>query len=118
MDYFQTSKNGDLKCEDILVSELANHYQTPFYLYSHSTLERHCKVLIDNAKKYGGKVCYAVKANHNLNILKNIFEHGLGADVVSGGEIQKSIAAGASPSDMIFSGVGKTKKEILSLIHI
>ncbi len=112
MDYFSRQENGELSCEEIAVSSLCKTYQTPFYLYSQKTLQRHCDVLIQSASQYNGTVCYAVKANHNLHLLKSIFSSGVGADVVSGGEVQKAIHAGVNPGKIIFSGVGKKSDEI------
>ena len=107
-----TFKKGKLFLEDISIEEITREIPTPFYLYSKASLDASCEAYMSNMDS-SDLVCYSVKANNNLNILRNFVDKGLGFDVVSGGELQKAIKAGANPKKIVFSGVGK-----LSLIHI
>ena len=104
-------KEGRLFLENISVEKIAQEIPTPFYLYSEASLEASCKAYTSNMDS-SDLVCYSVKANNNLNILKTFVSQGLGFDVVSGGELQKVIKAGADPKKIVFSGVGKTISEI------
>lgn len=111
MDHFEY-KNGVYHAEDVALDKLAEHIGTPFYCYSTATLVRHYQVFAGHFADVDAKVCFAVKANDNLAILKTLAQLGSGADVVSGGEIQKCLAAGFKASDIVFSGVGKTADEM------
>jgi diaminopimelate decarboxylase len=111
MDYF-SYKDGKYFAEDVSLETIAQAVGTPFYCYSTATLERHYKVFSGHFTDIGAKVCYAVKANCNLGILNTLAKLGCGADVVSEGEIRLAIAAGIKPSDIVFSGVGKTAAEM------
>ncbi len=111
MDHFDY-KNNIYHAEDVALDALAKQVGTPFYCYSTATLKRHYEVFSGHFKDIGAKVCFAVKANDNLAVLKTLSALGCGADVVSGGEIRKALAAGFKPSDIVFSGVGKTAEEM------
>ncbi len=111
MDHF-SYKNGSYHAEDVPLQRIAAEIGTPFYCYSTATLTRHYQVFSGHFSDIGAKVCYAVKANGNLAILRTLAKLGCGADVVSGGEIRLSLAAGMQPSDIVFSGVGKTAEEM------
>jgi diaminopimelate decarboxylase len=111
MDHF-TYKNGVLHAEDVSVEALAQTLGTPFYCYSTATLARHFRIFSDALKAHDPLICYAVKANDALAILKTLAREGSGADVVSGGEIWRALAAGIPPSKIVFSGVGKTREEM------
>jgi diaminopimelate decarboxylase len=111
MDYF-SYKAGKYFAEDVSLETIAEKVGTPFYCYSTATLERHYKVFSGHFRDIGAKVCYAVKANSNLAILNTLAKLGCGADVVSEGEIRLALAAGIKPSDIVFSGVGKTDTEM------
>jgi len=111
MDHFQY-KNGIYHAEDVAIDRLAAEIGTPFYCYSTATLTRHYKVFSGHFSDMDAKICYAVKANSNLGVLKTLAKLGSGADVVSEGEIRLALAAGIKPSDMVFSGVGKTASEM------
>lgn len=111
MDHF-AYKNGELFAEDIAITALAEEIGTPFYCYSAATLRRHFEVFDAPFKGIDHKVCYAVKANSNIAILKVLADCGAGADVVSEGEIRRALAAGIAPENIVFSGVGKTKSEM------
>ncbi len=111
MDHF-AYKNGSLHAEDVSLLEIAQQVGTPFYCYSSATLERHYKVFSEQFAGMDAKVCFAVKSNDNLGVLATFAKLGAGADVVSGGEIRKSMKAGIKPENIVFSGVGKTREEM------
>jgi diaminopimelate decarboxylase len=104
-------RNGVLCAEGVRLDELAQKVGTPFYCYSSATLERHFQVF-SAALPPGSLVAYAVKANDNLAVLKLLAGLGAGADVVSGGELAKALAAGIPAGKIVFSGVGKTQPEM------
>ena len=106
-----TFKEGKLFLEGISIEEITRKIPTPFYLYSKASLDASCEAYMSNMAS-SDLVCYSVKANNNLNILRSFVDKGLGFDVVSGGELQKVIKAGANPRKIVFSGVGKTKEEL------
>ncbi|HXB51420.1 MAG TPA: diaminopimelate decarboxylase [Rhizomicrobium sp.] len=110
MNHFQY-KNGMLCAEGVQLDRLADAVGTPFYCYSTATLERHFKVF-SGALPKGSLVAFAVKANDNLAVLKTLAKLGAGADVVSGGELAKALAAGVPANRIVFSGVGKTPAEM------
>src|SRR6202000_377893 len=115
VNFFQY-KDGVLCAESVRLDELAEKVGTPFYCYSTATLERHYKVF-SGALPAGSLVAYAVKANDNLAVLKTLAKLGAGADVVSGGELAKALAAGIPASKIVFSGVGKTREEMRSALE-
>ena len=104
--------NGILHAENVPIPEIARKVGTPFYCYSTATLERHYNVFADAFSDIDSKVCYALKANSNQAVLKVLANQGCGADVVSGGELKRALAAGISPDKIMFSGVGKTVEEM------
>ena len=105
-------RNGVLHAEDVNLSELADAVGTPFYCYSTATLERHYRVFTEAFAGEKTLVCYAMKANSNQSVLRTLAKLGAGADVVSGGELKRALAAGIPPSKILFSGVGKTEAEL------
>ncbi|MDE2444985.1 MAG: diaminopimelate decarboxylase [Alphaproteobacteria bacterium] len=107
-----TYKNGMLHAEDVNLQDLANEVGTPFYCYSSATLERHFKVMDEAFKGSDHLLCYAVKANSNQAVLKTMADLGAGMDVVSEGELRRALAAGVPARKIVFSGVGKTAKEM------
>ncbi len=111
MDHFHY-RDRDLYCEDARVADLAEQFGTPLYLYSTATLLHHLKLLQESFAAVDPLVCYSVKANSNLGILKLLGGHGSGFDVVSGGELYRVQAAGGDPGKTVFAGVGKTDAEI------
>jgi diaminopimelate decarboxylase len=111
MDHF-VHKNGALHAEDVALSDIAREVGTPFYVYSHATLTRHAEVFTQSLARVDPLVCFAVKANSNIAVLKTLAECGLGADVVSEGELRRALAAGIPASKVVFSGVGKTRAEM------
>lgn len=111
MDYFNY-RNQDLYAEDTKILDIVSKIKPPFYLYSSQTLARHYKIFAEALKFSDKLICFAVKANSNLAVLKVLANLGAGADVVSQGEIYKAIKAGIPPEKIVFSGVGKTSEEI------
>ena len=111
MDHFHY-KNGQLYAEDVAITEIAARVGTPFYCYSTATFTRHYTVFNEALKDYDRKICFAVKANSSLAVLKTLAQLGCGADTVSAGEIHLARKAGIAPENIVFSGVGKTKDEM------
>lgn len=114
MDHF-SFRDGVLHAEDVPLPDIADAVGTPVYIYSRATLERHARVFLDAVARLGNDeplVAFAVKANPNLAVLKVLAREGLGADVVSGGELARALAADMSPKKIVFSGVGKTRAEL------
>lgn len=105
-------KNGILHAEDVNLKQLADEVGTPFYCYSTATLERHFKVMDDAFKGTEHLLCYAVKANSNQAVLKTMAALGAGMDVVSEGELRRALAAAVPARKIVFSGVGKTAREM------
>jgi diaminopimelate decarboxylase len=111
VDYFNY-KNNSLFAEDCSVSTLAKQHQTPLYIYSRATIERHWHAFNNAAANLPHLICYAVKANSNIAILNILARLGSGFDIVSQGELARVIAAGGDPKKVVFSGVGKKSSEI------
>ena len=111
MHHFNYS-GGVLHAENVDLNVLADQVGTPFYCYSAATLERHYKVFRDAFAGLPVMVCYAMKANSNQAVLTTLARLGAGADVVSEGELRRAIAAGIPPERIVFSGVGKTRREM------
>ena len=112
MDHFQL-KNGTLHAEGVPLTRIAEDVGTPVYVYSRATLERHAQVFRDGIAPVGkSHIAFAIKSNPNRAVLRVLAKQGYGADVVSGGEISRAIAAGMRPEDVVFSGVGKTRAEL------
>jgi diaminopimelate decarboxylase len=102
----------ELYAEDVVVTELTEKYGTPLFVYSYKTLLRHFCAYTDAFKDYPHIICYALKANSNIAILRLFAENGGGADIVSGGELYRALKAGISPKKIVYAGVGKTEEEI------
>lgn len=111
MDHF-TYKNDRLYAENVAIAEIAEKIGTPFYVYSHATLVRHAQVFAESLASVKPLICFAVKANSNLAVLRTLAAQGMGADVVSEGELRRALAAGIPASKIVFSGVGKTREEM------
>ncbi|KPF74531.1 diaminopimelate decarboxylase [Blastomonas sp. AAP25] len=112
MDHFSLI-GGQLHAEQVPLARIADEVGTPVYVYSRATLERHADVFRDGLAGVPRKhLAFAVKSNPNLAVLKVLAQRGYGADVVSGGELDRALAAGIAPADIVFSGVGKTADEI------
>jgi diaminopimelate decarboxylase len=112
MDHFQL-KDGELYCEDVPLAEIAAEVGTPVYVYSTATMWRHVAALRSALEGLADPlIAYAVKANPNSAVVATLAKAGLGADVVSGGEYRRAVAAGVDPERIVFSGVGKTDEEM------
>jgi diaminopimelate decarboxylase len=105
-------RNGVLHAEAVNLATLAASVGTPFYCYSTATLERHYRVFAAAFADVPALVCYAMKANSNQAVIKTLARLGAGADVVSEGELKRARAAGVPPDKIMFSGVGKTEREL------
>lgn len=104
-------RSGILCAEDVSLAALADKTGTPLYVYSTATLERHYRVFAD-AFPEDSLIAFSAKANGNVAVLRTLAKLGAGADVVSGGELKKALAAGIPAAKIVFSGVGKTKAEM------
>lgn len=112
MDHFEL-RNGVLHAEDVPLARIAEECGTPVYVYSRATLERHARVFKQAlAHLPRTHIAFAIKANPNLAVLRVMQREGLGADVVSGGELARALAAGMPGHDIVFSGVGKQAREM------
>jgi diaminopimelate decarboxylase len=105
-------RNRELYCEDVPIRQIAQEVGTPFYLYSHHTLLHHFQVFDSAFSPIRHLVCFALKANSNLAILRIFAQEGAGADVVSGGEIYRALKAGIPAERIVYAGVGKSREEI------
>ena len=105
-------KDGELYAEDVPLSDLAKQYGTPLFVYSKATLKRHINTIDGAFAGIDHLTCYSVKVNSNASLLKIIAENGLGADIVSGGELYRALRAGVPADRIVYSGVGKTDGEI------
>ncbi|MDD3444052.1 MAG: diaminopimelate decarboxylase [Zavarzinia sp.] len=111
MNHFEY-RDGRLHAEDVSIEAIAAAVGTPFYCYSTATLERHFRVFADAFADQKALVCYALKANSNQAVIATLARLGAGADVVSGGELKRALAAGIPGERIVFSGVGKTPEEM------
>jgi diaminopimelate decarboxylase len=107
---------GVLHAEGVDLAALAESVGTPFYCYSTATLERHYRVFAEAFADVPALVCYAMKANSNQAVIATLARLGAGADVVSGGELKRALAAGVPPEKIMFSGVGKTAAELAAAV--
>ena len=117
MDFFQY-KNEQLYVEDLPVKQLAEEFGTPLYIYSRATLERHWHAFDSALVKHPHLICYAVKANSNIGILNVMAKLGSGFDIVSQGELERVLAAGGEASKVVFSGVAKSRAEIMRALEV
>ncbi|WP_020564681.1 diaminopimelate decarboxylase [Methylosarcina fibrata] len=115
MDYFNY-RNDELYAEEIPVQDLVYKYGSPCYIYSRATLERHWHAFDRAFGDHRHLICYAVKANSNIALLNLLARLGSGFDIVSVGELQRVLAAGGDPNNIVFSGVGKREDEILAAL--
>jgi len=107
-----TYRDGELCAEDVPLSRIAAEVGTPFYCYSSATLERRYRRFVAALSELRPSICYALKANSNLAVIRTLARLGAGADVVSEGELRRALAAGVPPERIVFSGVGKTRGEM------
>ena len=117
MDYFNY-RDGRLYAEDVPVASIAADQGTPCYIYSRAALESAFAAYRDALDGSDHLVCYAVKANSNLAVLNLLARLGAGFDIVSGGELERVVAAGADPGKVVFSGVGKQPREMARALEL
>ena len=117
MDFFQY-KNEQLYVEDLPVKQLAEEFGTPLYIYSRATLKRHWHAFDSALGEHPHLICYAVKANSNIGILNVMAKLGSGFDIVSQGELERVLAAGGEASKVVFSGVAKSRAEIMRALEV
>ncbi|TPG20823.1 diaminopimelate decarboxylase [Sphingomonas koreensis] len=116
MDHFSLI-DGVMHAEQVPLPAIAAAVGTPVYVYSTATLRRHAQVFRAGLAPAGRvHLAYAIKANPNLAVLRVLADEGYGADVVSGGEMRRALAAGMAPGDIVFSGVGKTRRELVDAL--
>ena len=114
MDHFEY-RDGVMHAEDVPLPRIAEEVGTPVYVYSRATLERHAKVFREGLAGVPDKlIAFAVKSNPNLAVLRVLANQGYGADCVSIGEVRRALAAGMEPEKIVFSGVGKTRAELIA----
>ncbi|NLS13654.1 diaminopimelate decarboxylase [Vibrio sp. SM6] len=118
MDFFNYQDDGQLWVEDLPLTQLAQEFGTPLYVYSRATLERHWHAFNDAVGVHPHLICFAVKANSNLGVLSVLARLGSGFDIVSGGELERVLAAGGDPRKVVFSGVGKTAQEMRRALEV
>ena len=111
MDHFHYV-NGELHIEGVPASSIAEVYGSPVYAYSAQTFKNHCAVVRDAFSGIKPLICFSVKSCSNLSVLKLLIKQGCGLDVVSGGELYRSLQAGAAPEKIVFAGVGKSRDEL------
>ena len=117
MDYFDY-REGRLFVEDVAIEDLVQQHGSPCYIYSRATFERHWRAFDDALAKHDHLVCFAVKANSNLGVLNVLAKIGAGFDIVSGGELERVLAAGGDAKKIVFSGVGKTATEMRRALDV
>ena len=105
-------RDGDLMAEEVSITVLAQEIQTPFYCYSHATLQHHYNRMSQSLNGLDMTICYSVKANSSLGVLLELAKMGSGADIVSEGELYRALSVDIPPEKIIFSGVGKTEREL------
>ena len=109
--------NKSFSIEKVKAQSLAKKFKTPIYCYSYRRLKENINNFKKNFKSISPLICFAIKANTNVNLIREIRKLGLGADVVSVGELMKALKAGINPKKIVFSGVGKTTAEISYAIN-
>lgn len=110
-------RNGQAYCEDLALATIAREVGTPCYVYSKTSILNQCRQILAAFSAYSTLPCYAVKANSNLTILREIFATGFGADIVSQGEMERALRAGVEPKKIVYSGVGKRADEIIAALR-
>ena len=110
-------KGKELFCEDVAVKDIAAQVGTPFYLYSRKTIVEHYQKLARAFKSVKPLICFSMKANSNLAVLKALVKEGAGLDIVSGGELFRALKVGTDPKKIVYAGVGKSRKEITDAIR-
>ena len=110
-------RNGRLHADRVPLATVAETYGTPVYVYSQGAMEDAYRALAGALDGVAARICYAVKANGNIAVIRALARLGAGADVVSGGELARALAAGIRPDGIVFSGVGKTRDEIAQALE-
>jgi diaminopimelate decarboxylase len=113
-----TERNGQLYAEQVSLTELAQQYGTPLYVYSRAAFTRHYQDYANALGEHPGMICYAVKANSNIAVLNVLAQLGAGFDIVSAGELERVLLAGGDPKRVVFSGVGKTPAEMRRALEV
>ncbi|MBK8102889.1 MAG: diaminopimelate decarboxylase [Cellvibrionales bacterium] len=113
-----TRHQGELRAEDVTLTEIAARYGTPTYVYSRAAITANYHAYTDALQGCDHRVCFAVKANSNLAVLNVLARLGAGFDIVSVGELERVLAAGGDPSGVVFSGVGKREDEIARALEV
>ncbi|HNE27083.1 MAG TPA: diaminopimelate decarboxylase, partial [Pseudomonadales bacterium] len=113
-----TRHQGELRAEDVTLTEIAARYGTPTYVYSRAAITANYHAYTDALQGCDHRVCFAVKANSNLAVLNVLARLGAGFDIVSVGELERVLAAGGNPSGVVFSGVGKREDEIARALEV
>src|SRR4026209_2460196 len=111
MQFFEYA-GGRLHCEDVPLDKIAREMGTPVYVYSETAMRRQVELFRDAFLQVPHLICYAVKANSNLSVIRRLAEWGVGFEIVSGGELFRVLRAGGSGSSVVFDGPGKTVEEI------
>ena len=106
-----------LTIDRVTIQNIAKKFDTPAYCYSYNQLKKNIDNFKKSFKSFSPLICFAIKSNTNVNLIKEIAKFGLGADVVSLGELMKALKAGIKPNKIVFSGVGKTSEEISFAIN-
>lgn len=117
MEFF-SRRLGQLYCEETSLAQIAEAVGTPAYVYSRAAIAESCRAINEAFGSYPTTPCFAVKSNSNLTVMREIFRRGFGADLVSIGELERALFAGADPKKIVFSGVGKRDDEILRALEI
>lgn len=117
MDYFNY-RDDRLFAEDVAIDDIVKEHGSPCYIYSRATFERHWRAFDEALSAHEHLVCFAVKANSNLAVLNVLAKIGSGFDIVSGGELERVLAAGGAANKIVFSGVGKTAKEMRRALEV
>ncbi len=110
-------KSGELYCEKVLVRDIAASVGTPVYIYSYKTITEHYTKLVSAFRSLDPLICYSIKANSNLAILKALVSKGAGLDIVSSGELFRALRVGCDPKKIVYAGVGKSRQEIEAAIR-
>jgi len=109
-------RGNHLYCENLKIQDIVARFGTPLYIYSRKTLLDHYLKLQSAFRSINSLICFSIKANSNLAILKYLVKHGAGLDVVSGGELFRALRVGCSPKKIVYASVGKTNREIRQAI--
>ena len=115
-DFYYLGK--DLYCEKVRVREIVEAVGTPVFIYSHRTVVEHYQKLVRAFRSLRPLICYSMKANSNLAILKSLISEGAGLDIVSAGELYRALRVGCDPEKIVYAGVGKTEEEIETAIRV